>query len=128
VPDARYNCPVELAVSQLGGKWKIVILACLKAGPHRYAELRARTPGLSDKVRGERLRELVASGLVVKTKQGGRGSPSAYALSARAAELTPALDALYAWGVSEGGRVGATFAAPTHTPERAQRASTKTGR
>ncbi len=108
----RYNCPVELALTLLGGKWKVVVLALLKDRPRRYAELRAATPGLSDKVLSERLRELVASGLVMQQKQGRRGAPSTYRLSDRAMALRPALEALYEWGVSEARRTGAHVATP----------------
>ena len=52
---AQYGCPVELALEFVGGKWKTVILAYLKESPHRFGELRARLPNLSDKVLTERL-------------------------------------------------------------------------
>jgi DNA-binding HxlR family transcriptional regulator len=109
----RFNCPVELALTILGGKWKVVLLATLKSGPQRYTELRAATPGLSDKVLTERLRELVNSGLVLQSKQGRRGAPSSYRLSRRAEQLRPALQALHDWGLSEARLSGATFEAPS---------------
>src|SRR5699024_1825910 len=108
----RFNCPVELALTVLGGKWKVVLLAALKGGPRRYTELRAATPGLSDKVLTERLRELVDAGLVLQSKRGGRGAPSTYRLSRRADRLRPALQALYGWGLSEARLSGAIFEAP----------------
>lgn len=108
----RYNCPVEFAFTLLGGKWKVVLLALLKARPHRYAELRAATQGLADKVLTERLRELVASGLVIQSKRGGRGAPSTYRLSRRAEQLRPALQALYDWGRTEAERAGVSLANP----------------
>ena len=105
----QYGCPVEFALTRLGGKWKVVLLARLKERPHRYADLRAAIPGLSDKVLTERLRELVAAGLVIQSKQGGRGAPSSYRLSKRAEQLRPALEALYRWGTIEAELVGATI-------------------
>ncbi|MFO0551734.1 MAG: helix-turn-helix domain-containing protein [Polyangiaceae bacterium] len=107
----RYNCPVELALTLLGGKWKVVLLARLKDRPHRYAELRAATPGISDKVLTERLRQLIDSGLVLQSKRGRRGAPSSYRLSQRAELLRPALEALYQWGLAEARDTGATFLA-----------------
>ncbi len=106
---SHFGCPVELALSHLGGKWKVVLLARLKERPQRYSDLRASVPGLSDKVLTERLRELVAFGLVVQSKRGGRGAPSSYRLSKRGEELRPALEALYRWGLAEAERTGATF-------------------
>ena len=104
-----YGCPVELAFSTLGGKWKVVILARLKERPHRYAELRSAIPQLSDKVLTQRLRELVADELVSQSKQGRRGAPSTYRLSKRGRELRPALEALYVWGIAEAARTGVSF-------------------
>lgn len=113
--DQRFGCPVELALTTLGGKWKVVLLARLKERPHRYAELRSAIPGLSDKVLTARLQDLVAAGLVVQRKHGRRGAPSSYSLSARGEQLRPTLEALYAWGLTEADRVGATFTTQART-------------
>lgn len=86
-----FNCPVELALEVLGGKWRVVILAHVKAGPLRYAELRRRIPRMSEKMLSQRLRELVSTGLL----QQQRG---AYCLTARGNRARAALGALHAWG------------------------------
>lgn len=88
-----YGCPVEFALDCLGGKWKTVILAHLKGGPLRYADLRARVRPMSDKVLNERLQELQTTGLVEKHPTVGT-----YALSDRGRTLGPVLQALYDWG------------------------------
>jgi DNA-binding HxlR family transcriptional regulator len=108
----RYSCPVEFALTRLGGKWKVVLLAQLKDRPHRYSELRSAIPDLSDKVLTERLRELVMAGLVVQQKQGRRGAPSTYRLSNRGEALGPALSTLYEWGAAEAAIVGAVMRIP----------------
>lgn len=102
-----FHCPVELALQVLGGKWKTVLLAHLKSGPLRYAQLRARVPALSDKVLTQRLVELEEIGLVVRQKRGGRGAPSTYALTARAESLKPVLQGLFDWGEALAPTVGA---------------------
>lgn len=94
----HYGCPVELALEFVGGKWKTVILAWLKEAPHRYSELRARLPGVADKVLTERLRELELLGLIVKTPAGDSAQASVYRLTERGESLRPVLDSLYAWG------------------------------
>jgi DNA-binding HxlR family transcriptional regulator len=88
-----FNCPVELALEVLGGKWRVVILAHIKQGPRRYAELRRLIPRMSEKMLSQRLRELVKSGLVAQ--QNGK-----YRLTPRGNRARAALDALYAWGSS----------------------------
>ena len=94
------SCPVEHALNLLGGKWKTVVLARLKERPHRYADLRAAIPALSDKVLTQRLTELVDAGLVERSKRGRRGAPATYRLSSRGTAFAPALEALYRVGLS----------------------------
>jgi DNA-binding HxlR family transcriptional regulator len=86
-----YACPVELALDVLGGKWRTVILARLKQGPQRYADLRRLTPGMSDKMLTQRLRELVERGFVARRA-------GAYVLTGRGASARRVLQALYDWG------------------------------
>ncbi len=92
----RLGCPVELALELLGGKWKPVILARLKAGPLRYGELRRLIPALSDKMLTERLADLQAQGLVERIAEG-----AGYRLTARGESLRPVLGALYDWGQTQ---------------------------
>lgn len=94
----HYGCPVELSVEFVGGKWKAVILAWLKEAPHRYGELRARMPGVADKVLTERLKDLENLGLVTKEAAAGPRAGHVYRLTARGESLRPVLDSLYAWG------------------------------
>jgi DNA-binding HxlR family transcriptional regulator len=91
------GCPVELALSLIGGKWKTILIARLKQGPLRYGELRRMVPDLADKVLTQRLRELETDGFVQRIPAAENGSLR-YALTARGVSLSPALEALYAWG------------------------------
>lgn len=110
-----YGCPVELCLAVLGGKWTTVILAWLKEGPLRYGELRRLTPGLSDKVLGERLKELEAAGLVIKMPLDG-GSRRLYGLTERGESLRPVLDALYGWGSVAAETYDVGFTTPARPP------------
>ena len=94
---ASYGCPVELALDFVGGKWKTLILAWLKEAPHRYGDLRARLPGISDKMLTERLKDLERLELVEKRLPAGE-SATVYQLTERGESLRPVLDALYQWG------------------------------
>lgn len=96
---ASYGCPVELALDFVGGKWKTLILAWLKEAPLRYADLRARLPGISDKVLTERLKDLERLELI--EKRPAQGDPATlYHLTDRGESLRPVLDALYQWGTA----------------------------
>ncbi|HLH95131.1 MAG TPA: helix-turn-helix domain-containing protein [Xanthobacteraceae bacterium] len=93
---ASFHCPTEFTLAVLGGKWKTVILCYLKQRPCRYSELRKLLPRVSDKVLTERLRDLVASGLIVHRKGGRRADT--YALAPRGRSLHQILHHLYIWG------------------------------
>jgi DNA-binding HxlR family transcriptional regulator len=92
-----FGCPVEVALSLIGGKWKTILIARLKQGPLRYGELRRIVPDLADKVLTQRLRELETDGFVRRVRASGKRSLS-YALTDRGISLSPALEALYTWG------------------------------
>lgn len=105
-----YGCPVELALSLLGGKWKTVILARLKESPLRYGELRRQIPDLSDKVLTERLRGLREQGWI--ELEDGK-----YRLAARADSAREVLQALYDWGESVAPEVKARFRQPARSTD-----------
>jgi len=102
-----YGCPVEFALDTLGGKWKTVILARIKEGPMRYADLRRLIPSLSDKVLTQRLADLVEIGFVAIERSGdGKGR---YVLTDRGRNLATTLQALYDWGSEHGRSIGVRF-------------------
>jgi DNA-binding HxlR family transcriptional regulator len=86
-----FTCPVELALEVLGGKWRVVVLAHVKEGALRYAELRRRIPRMSEKMLTQRLRELVESGLLAHRA-------GAYRLTERGDRARQALGALHSFG------------------------------
>jgi DNA-binding HxlR family transcriptional regulator len=106
----QFDCPVELTLEVLAGKWNPVILAHVKEGARRYSELRALIPRLSDKVLSERRRDLEQRGLLLRqaAEQGGRRTT--YALSAQGDSLRPVLTALYRWGEKAAPGYGASVA------------------
>ena len=104
-----YNCPVELALDVIGGKWRAVLLAHLKQRPHHYGELRRKMPGISEKMFGQRLRELQDAGLVSRTEVPPYVE---YALTEEGRSLGPALQALYDWGLERAARTGEIIAPP----------------
>jgi DNA-binding HxlR family transcriptional regulator len=109
-----YGCPVELALDQIGGKWKTIVLSRLKIEPMAYSELRRAIPGLADKVLTQRLKDLVADGFVERLP--GEGGGAVYVLTAEGRSLTPVLEALYAWGREAGLRGGARFSTENDAP------------
>ncbi|WP_228770075.1 winged helix-turn-helix transcriptional regulator [Actinokineospora alba] len=105
VPDGRGRtsrpepeCPVEVALAAISGRWKTLVLRELMGGPHSFSDLREALPELSAKVLTERLTELVGQGLVERDTLAGFPARTSYRLTAAGMELRPLLVELYRTG------------------------------
>ncbi len=92
------DCPVEVALASISGRWTTLLLRNLSVGRLTFSELAGSLPELSDKVLTDRLAALVARGLVSREVTRGFPNRSSYALTARGQELVPLLGALYRAG------------------------------
>jgi DNA-binding HxlR family transcriptional regulator len=72
-------------------------LAALETGPLRRTALRARIPGISDKVLTSTLARLVAAGILSRYFEAGVPPTVEYELTASARELWPMLESLTLW-------------------------------
>ncbi|MEI5103811.1 helix-turn-helix domain-containing protein [Streptomyces sp. PmtG] len=65
VPAPSPDCPVEVALAALRGRWTTLVVRELLGGDvYAYSELAAALPQLSDKVLAERLAQLRTAGVV----------------------------------------------------------------
>lgn len=62
--DKTVECEVERLLAVIAGKWKVLILRELFAGPKRHAELRRALPAITQKVLTTQLRELELDGAI----------------------------------------------------------------
>ncbi len=83
--------PLLAAMDLLGRRWALRILWELRSGPSGARELQGRCDRMSASVLYERLRELVAAGLVARDDAGR------YQLTTLGASLGAALEPLDAW-------------------------------
>src|SRR5271165_6437076 len=91
------DAALSRAFGFLGKRWNGVLLGALVQGPAGFAELRRTVGGISDSVLSERLSELVAAGLVLRTVEDGPPVAVTYRASESGLALMPALDALTTW-------------------------------
>ena len=107
-----YGCPVEVPVSIVGGKWKLVILFYLLQQPRRTGELRRLIPAITQKMLTQQLRELEADGLVSRTVYDQVPPKVVYDVQrAERARLDELLRALCGWGLYWAGQTGARILA-----------------
>lgn len=89
----RYHHAVEL----IGRRWTGAILRLLIARPHRFNELLAAVPGLSDRLLTERLKELEAEGLLERRVIAGPPVRVEYELTQMGSELGPVVWDIAGW-------------------------------
>lgn len=94
------ECPVEVAVATIGGKWKPVLLFHLMMGAKRYSELQRLVPRASDRMLTRSLRELEESGLVHREVFAEVPVRVEYSLTKDGETLYPILAAMSRWGTN----------------------------
>ena len=89
----RYHRAVEL----VGKRWTGAIVRTLMDGPRRFNELLAASPGISDRLLTERLRELEGESIVNREVFPESPVRVTYELTQSGRELGPALDEIARW-------------------------------
>jgi DNA-binding HxlR family transcriptional regulator len=97
--DEQFGCPVEATLAVIGGKWKaVLIFQMMHSGPHRFAELKRKTTGISDRVLTRQLRELEADGIVRREVFAEVPPRVEYSLTENGESLRPVTEAMCQWG------------------------------
>jgi DNA-binding HxlR family transcriptional regulator len=96
----RSGCPLNAAVEVLGDRWSIIVLRDIMYSGHRHFRTlqRENLEGIASNILADRLRKLVAAGLLTRD-DAGAGQRATYSLTEAAIELVPALAHLSWWGV-----------------------------
>lgn len=91
------------ALSVIGDRWTLQVVAGLLDGPQRFGELADRLDGIAPNVLTTRLRQLERDGLVTATPYSQRPVRLAYALTDSGRELGDTIALLAAWGARQTG-------------------------
>ncbi len=91
------GCPqlYHQAIELIGRRWTGAILRSMLAGHARFSQIRRSVPELSDRLLSERLKELVAEGLVERHDFGYRHIE--YYLTKKGQALAPVVRATEMW-------------------------------
>lgn len=108
---ASPESPLERALSRVGDRWSLLVVAALLEAPRRFGEVQEALPAIAPTVLSQRLKHLERQGVVVAEPYSARPPRFTYRLSAAGRELAGALRLLAQWGAAvsdtEGVRHGA---------------------
>ncbi|MCI7145259.1 MAG: helix-turn-helix transcriptional regulator [Clostridiales bacterium] len=93
------KCPLNYALSVVGGKWKMQIICVLNnQGNLRYNEIKRKLDGISNTVLSTSLKELESAGLVERREFLEVPVRVEYSSTEKADKLIPVLEAFSDWG------------------------------
>lgn len=103
------TCPVVATAEIVCGKWTLLVLRDLAAGPRRFTELQRSLDGISPRTLSARLRALEQEGVLVRREYAESPPRVEYELTDRGADLLPIVQAMRAFGARwlahDGGRL-----------------------
>jgi DNA-binding HxlR family transcriptional regulator len=95
----RSRCPINLSLEVLGDTWSLLIIRDLMFGSARhFRELLRSEEGISTNILADRLRKLVAYGVISASDDPTHKQKTVYSLTEMGIALVPALVRLGAWG------------------------------
>jgi DNA-binding HxlR family transcriptional regulator len=98
---ARSGCPINLTLEVLGDRWSLIVIRDVMFGNRRhYRELlKLSDEGIASNILADRLKRLVAAGLLSKRDDPSHAQKAIYSLTEPSIQLVPLLAHMGAWGV-----------------------------
>ncbi len=97
--DHKSGCPINLTLEVVGDKWSLLIIRDMMFGNKRhYRELLRSEEGISSNILADRLRMLLAQGIITKADDPTHLQKSVYSLTGQGIELLPVLAQMAVWG------------------------------
>lgn len=91
------DCPSQNILALIGGKWSMLILCALRAGPRRTHALKRRLSGVSAKMLTQTLRELERHGIVARRDYGEIPPRVEYSLTPLGRSLAALVSGIEDW-------------------------------
>lgn len=92
-------CPVEITLSLISDRWKVLIIRDLLTGTKRFGELRKSLGNVSQKVLTANLRSMENDRLIIRKVYAEVPPKVEYSLSETGLSLKPVLDSMVKWGL-----------------------------
>lgn len=98
--DHRSGCPINLSLEVFGDRWSLIILRDMIFGGRRHFRelLNGSIEGIASNILADRLKMLVAEGMLTKRDDPSHKQKAIYSLTEKAIELVPIMAHLGSWG------------------------------
>ncbi|ACN98832.1 winged helix-turn-helix transcriptional regulator [Sulfurihydrogenibium azorense] len=93
------ECPIEITLNIISGKWKFLIIKELIDGPKRFSQLNRSIKGINQRMLTKQLRELEREGIIERKVYPQIPPKVEYSLTDLGEKLHPVLLTLHQWGV-----------------------------
>ncbi|WP_456488592.1 winged helix-turn-helix transcriptional regulator [Caminibacter pacificus] len=96
--EKKYECPFEIALEIISGKWKGLILWHLCQRTYRYSELKREISGITQKMLTQSLRALEEKGIIHRKVYPQIPPKVEYSITPLGKKVQPILYMLQDWG------------------------------
>ncbi len=93
-------CPVEVTLSLISDRWKVLIIRDLLNGTKRFGELKKSIDNITQKVLTSNLRSMEKDGLIIRKVYAEVPPRVEYSLTETGLSLKPVLSSLADWGMA----------------------------
>jgi len=95
----RSECPLNASVEMLGDRWSLLIIRdIMLRGSRSYKEFMECDEGIATNILADRLRRLIAYGIIAATPDPSDGRKRMYLLTVKGIDLAPVLTEMVLWG------------------------------
>lgn len=91
------TCPVEITLSLIGDKWKVLIMHDLFTGTKRFGKLKKSLNGISQKVLTANLRNMEDNGIISRVLYAEVPPRVEYSLTTLGLSMKPIIDTMEVW-------------------------------
>ncbi|WP_234189765.1 helix-turn-helix domain-containing protein [Shinella sp. NM-101] len=96
----RSGCPINLTLEILGDRWSLIVLRDMMFGNRRHFRelLTGSEEGIASNILADRLRRLLAEGLITRADDPSHRQKAIYSLTEMGIALVPVFAVMGAWG------------------------------
>lgn len=100
-PKRRSGCPLNASVEILGDRWSLLIVRdMMLRGFRSYKEFLGSYEGIATNILADRLRKLVAHGIITTKRDSSDARKVTYVLTAKGIDLAPVLTEMVLWAAA----------------------------